>query len=431
MAKCPQCQSEVTGDFGLVQCSACHAVLMFDFDGNLQAQSEGLSQPPQQVYGKENLKQETISQSEQMSRLSEASVAVQPLVEDVPPEIEVRSETISQTPQVSVVAKRPSQQESQNLSEIAEFGNSPESKMDGNLFFDLEISDIDTLELRKELEEALVDRRFQWSVNEVMEQTKGGVLVLKKLNPVKTAILVQRLQGMKLRLSWTPSVFSILLAIAFGVFSFLAPLGNLSLASSGEGGGEAAKEGSASAEGGGHGGGSSQGGSSGQSGTAKKEDKRKETLFEHTNKLNTYLAKIKVKEEEIKKLSDEKKHTTNQARLQEILRQMVAEHREMQALVLDYERERGVVKYRFPEKDDQTARKYKRIKQRSLQEIETQLDVDTRLDRVQARIRAQYGTIPMPSDEVKVDNEENAAGGAVDSLKLKTDEKNGPLILIK
>jgi len=73
---------------------------------------------------------------------------------------------------------------------------------DGNLRYTLKISGVDTADLRKELLEALTDRKFLWDAEAILKTIRNGELKIVDLNAVKAAVLVARLKSLPFQVSW-------------------------------------------------------------------------------------------------------------------------------------------------------------------------------------------------------------------------------------
>ena len=86
---------------------------------------------------------------------------------------------------------------------VTQFDKSAASQLvDGQYYYDLIISGLDTADIKRELLKALDDKRFLWSLDELKGKLRGGQLVLKNLNPVKAVMLVIKLQHMDVDIRW-------------------------------------------------------------------------------------------------------------------------------------------------------------------------------------------------------------------------------------
>ncbi|MFV8256709.1 hypothetical protein ACNQKP_02820 [Bdellovibrio bacteriovorus] len=118
-------------------------------------------------------------------------------------------------------------------------------------------------------------------------------------------------------------------------------------------------------------------------------------------------AKIKAGETEIQKLILEKQHTKDPAKVNEILGHMMTLHKDMEKNLKDYDRERTLLKYRYPEKGLADKREYERIDLKSIEEMENQMSLGSSVKRTLKKVRSQYET---PEDVKKVEASEAADG---------------------
>lgn len=144
------------------------------------------------------------------------------------------------------------------------------------------------------------------------------------------------------------------------------------------GGGEEKKEGE-------------HGGGGGEKAAPKERRTSEATYAEVQAKVSGLEAKIRSAEDEIAKLIAEKQHTTNKERTSQIVTEMVKLHREMQTNVREYDQQRSLLKYRYPEKGvGGEAREYERIEVKSLDEMEDSLSLSSSVNKTLKKVRTQY-----------------------------------------
>jgi hypothetical protein len=150
------------------------------------------------------------------------------------------------------------------------------------------------------------------------------------------------------------------------------------------GGGEEKKEGE-------HGGG-------GEGAAPAKERRTSEATYAEVQaKVSGLEAKVRSAEEEIAKLIAEKQHTTNPERTSQIVSEMVKLHREMQTNAREYDQQRSLLKYRYPEKGvGGEKREYERIEVKSLDEMEDSLSLSSSVNKTLKKVRTQYEKPDMP-----------------------------------
>jgi hypothetical protein len=113
--------------------------------------------------------------------------------------------------------------------------------------------------------------------------------------------------------------------------------------------------------------------------------------IELSNRVMNMRAKVGMKKETLRKLVEEKQTEKNPARLAEIIKQMVEEHKGLQKEIFDYNQQSAILKFRFPEKAmANDRRKYERMESRSLEQIETQLSLDAKIKKAVAKTRRQF-----------------------------------------
>lgn len=113
-------------------------------------------------------------------------------------------------------------------------------------------------------------------------------------------------------------------------------------------------------------------------------------------KVQSLQAKIKSKEESINKLIQEKNHSKDAERVKEIIAEMVSEHKELSKMVVEYEQNRSLLRYRYPEKGYTGTRAYERMEVKPLDQMENQMSIEAKLKRNMRSVRSQYG---QPADD--------------------------------
>ena len=140
---------------------------------------------------------------------------------------------------------------------------------------------------------------------------------------------------------------------------------------------------------GGHGGGGAAAGAEGDVTEAQK--KQLNEAQELQSKVQALQAKIKSKEESINKLIQEKNHIKDAGRVNEIIAEMVTEHKEMSKMIVEYEQNRSLLRYRYPEKGFTGNRSYERMEVKPLDQMESQMSVEAKLKRNLKTVRSQFG----------------------------------------
>jgi hypothetical protein len=81
---------------------------------------------------------------------------------------------------------------------------------------------------------------------------------------------------------------------------------------------------------------------------------------------------------------------------------MVADHKEMQKLIEEYDKQMTIFKFRFPERGLKEERLYSPHENKSLDQMEQELGLDGKLNRNMKKMRSQYSSpekTPQTTDE--------------------------------
>jgi len=159
---------------------------------------------------------------------------------------------------------------------------------------------------------------------------------------------------------------------------------------------------------------------------APKERRTSEASYAEVQaKVSGLEAKVRSGEEEIAKLIAEKQHTSNPQRLGQIVSEMVKLHKEMQTNAREYEQQRSLLKYRYPEKGiGGEKREYERLEVKTLDEMEDSLSLSSSVNKTLKKVRTQYVKPDMPIKSEKKSSKKS---------KEKTEEPSltAPVILKK
>lgn len=135
-----------------------------------------------------------------------------------------------------------------------------------------------------------------------------------------------------------------------------------------------------------------EGGGEGGGEAAKSEKGGMPEWAEIQNRLQTLRAKVTAKEKIVRELIRDKQNEKDARKSVEIVENLKREHREFEAAAEEYEQQRNLLKYRFPEKGLKEERRYRRVDVRSLDEMETQMSMEGQLKKSLGKVRQQYGT---------------------------------------
>lgn len=123
------------------------------------------------------------------------------------------------------------------------------------------------------------------------------------------------------------------------------------------------------------------------------------------SKLSALEARVKAKELTIEKLLGEKNHIDSKdPKMKDLITEIAKEHKEMRAAAEDLEKQKTILRYRFPERGADPKRKYEKVEIRSLKEMEANLGIEGRLQRTFKRAQQQYGETENKSPTSKHSN---------------------------
>lgn len=171
--------------------------------------------------------------------------------------------------------------------------------------------------------------------------------------------------------------------------SFFTVLLSVSLAFANEGGGEAAAQ-----EG------------------AKEVKSREDSFAVVQARVAALEAKVRSGEAEIQKLILEKQTSKDPARVSEIISSMVALHKDMEKNLKEYDQQRTLLKYRYPEKGAAAKREYERIDIKSIEEMENQMSLGSSVKRTLKKVRSQYSSAQEREQHKAVESHEEAGKAA-------------------
>ncbi len=114
-----------------------------------------------------------------------------------------------------------------------------------------------------------------------------------------------------------------------------------------------------------------------------------DTWDHHKSNLQKFSSEIEVKEKELKELIARKKHGDHSA---ELLKQIDEKHRESEKSLEEYNKEVEHVKYRHPGREaEEETRSYSISTPRTGEDLDSDIGVDGKLDKVKQKMKRQYG----------------------------------------
>lgn len=224
MGNCPVCNGRVADDFGLMECENCGAQLIVHVDGRVeysgnQEASQAMIPIPEPVPHElpENLTPEPESvpdlppEEPVQDEFSDDEPVMQATPEDLPAELggEIAPEKMfdGNEPELASEATKMYQAgppgNSPDLSDLAAFANSSESGgREGPLRYNLEVTGIDTSDVREAFREAITDRKFMWDTDQIVRSIRHGEVSIINVSPGKAYMLISRLRNLPVRVKW-------------------------------------------------------------------------------------------------------------------------------------------------------------------------------------------------------------------------------------
>ena len=236
MAQCPNCSKPITitdDNFGtLYRCEHCNAEFFIGFDGAPENSKEPLAadliadqrpgeepdiQTEEPVAGQMLPPMDSGMTLDYVSPESDPYAQQQPqsqsnnlfniqATQDEPPSEMNSLPEMNQLPdepaqQPTAPATKPKGNAFKNFTDdVQSFGNDVSET--GLLSFDIEISGIDLGETKRDLIEALEDKRFGWNIEDLTQNMKDGKLTLSNVSAPKIIVLVKRITALGLVLNW-------------------------------------------------------------------------------------------------------------------------------------------------------------------------------------------------------------------------------------
>jgi len=109
---------------------------------------------------------------------------------------------------------------------------------------------------------------------------------------------------------------------------------------------------------------------------------------------------LEMAEHDIHALIEQKRHTDDPVQVGEIMRGIAERHSRLEKKAKEYEEERQHVRFEHPERNDQLERKYVRHEVKSVEEMESTMGIDARLDRIRFLVTLKF---PVPETKITVE----------------------------
>lgn len=215
---CPECQTELEDDFGIVDCKSCGAVCSLDLEGNVQIQGEiaapvevdDYEEPAVEEIAIEEPLEETALEEEETDSYEELSADASAEVEEYQTEEAVAAETeeppleednfLEETP---AVLESDPMGGADFLKDLEFFTEESTAEELEHTYYDLSITGIGSNEERVVLVETLADSRLEISeefLNELIGDESS--FVLPQISFLRLSVIYKRLSSLNIKMSW-------------------------------------------------------------------------------------------------------------------------------------------------------------------------------------------------------------------------------------
>jgi len=192
--QCPKCGAEIDLDFGIITCPQCSTVLSVELDGQIsQVDANAPPQPSEAPAGSSSLDMPEGIEPD----LSLLETPIEP--DDGAIEVEEATRVVEENT-LTIAPDRPF------VKEMTDFANKELSS--GPLTYSILIEGIDLADTRTAVLEALSDRKFDWDSETLRKKIRLGGLRLEGLSTAQAVMVIRRLQGIAVRISWRQHVYS-------------------------------------------------------------------------------------------------------------------------------------------------------------------------------------------------------------------------------
>jgi hypothetical protein len=133
-------------------------------------------------------------------------------------------------------------------------------------------------------------------------------------------------------------------------------------------------------------------------------------------------SRVEDKQKRIRELGEEKAGVKDEAKVKEILDEMISEAKEMKDFFVKFQKQKKRLQYEFPSKGDETERKYKRFEVDTIEQLNSLSNTDLRLKGLLSRVEHVYQKPPEKIAKEQREEDERRRN----STTLHSDEKKNP-----
>ena len=225
MPVCPECQTELTDDFGIVDCKSCGAVCSIDLDDNVTIQGD-VEKPELEIAAEveeshgyedslEDEEEPAAYEAEESDALEADSYAEETETDEDEYEnpIEEESSSLEGTPEKTSDVFEDStdfvpapMQGVDFLKDLEVFSGESSSEGMGHIYYDLHVKGLDDAQLREVFIETLADSRLEIDEESLREAVGDkSDFSLPQVSFLRLTVIYKRLVTLGLDISWTLS----------------------------------------------------------------------------------------------------------------------------------------------------------------------------------------------------------------------------------
>ena len=114
----------------------------------------------------------------------------------------------------------------------------------------------------------------------------------------------------------------------------------------------------------------------------------------HQASLAALQGQLRQLEGDLSHLIEAKRQAQDAAQVKVIADEIVVKHAKLREISKEYEEERQHVRFKHPERGDEAERRYSRHKPQAIEELEGEVGLEPKLDRIKLKIQTVYGIGP-------------------------------------
>jgi uncharacterized Zn finger protein (UPF0148 family) len=217
MPACPECQTELTDDFGIVDCKSCGAVCSIDLEDNVTIQGEDVAaasnEPVEEdlseVESSEDTWEASADEVDQEEDEEVYEVRVDEPISEVEEETESETEVYEAVEEKSIVEQAVAavpMSGADFLKDLEIFTEEAGAEGVGHIYYDLHVKGFEDSKLRELFIESLADERLEIDEDSLRDAVGAeSEFTLPQISFLRLTVIYKRLVTLGLDMSWTLS----------------------------------------------------------------------------------------------------------------------------------------------------------------------------------------------------------------------------------